>query len=156
MKTNIITLASLIASLSFSSAAEQIKAPNGGRIIDSVKPNAEFVVTAEKKIEIRFLDEAGKVTAPAAQIVTVTTGDRANPTKLAFTRDGDKLVSDKTIPDGQELPVVLQIRAKDGEKPATAKFTLNLAKCATCEHAEYACTCAHAGEEKGHEGHDHK
>lgn len=143
MKTKIIAIAALAASLTFGTAAEKIKAPNGGRIIDSVKPNAEFLVTAEKKVEIRFLDDAGKVVAPAAQVVTVTMGDRANPTKLAFAKDGDKLVSDKVIPDGKELPVVLQIKTAPDAKSATAKFTLNLAKCATCEHAEYACTCAH-------------
>lgn len=143
MKTRIIAIAALAASLTFGNAAEKIKAPNGGRVIDSLKPNAEFVITADKKIEIRFLDDAGKVVAPAAQVVTVTMGDRANPTKLAFVKDGDKLVSDKTIPDGKELPVVLQIRAAEGGKASTAKFSLNLAKCATCEHAEYACTCAH-------------
>lgn len=155
MKTKIIAIAALVAGLTFANAAEKIKAPNGGRIIDAVEPHAEFLVTPEKKIEIRFLDDAGKVIAPAAQVVTVTMGDRANPTKLAFTKDGDKLVSDKTIPDGKELPVVLQIRTKEGEKAVAEKFTLNLAKCSTCEHAEYACTCAHGGEEKGHEGHGH-
>ena len=113
-------------------------------------------VTTDKKIEIRFLDDAGKVVAPAAQVVTVTMGDRANPTKLAFTKDGDKLVSDKAIPEGKELPVVVQIKTAPDAKSVTAKFSLNLAKCPTCEHAEYACTCAHGGEEKGHEGHDHK
>ncbi len=143
MKTKIIAIATLVASLTFANAAEKIKAPNGGRIIDSVEPHAEFLVTAEKKVEIRFLDASGKVVAPAAQVVTVTMGDRANPTKLAFTKDGDKLVSDKAIPDGKELPVVLQIRAKEGEKAISAKFSLNLAKCSTCSNAEYACTCAH-------------
>ncbi|MDP3851096.1 MAG: hypothetical protein Q8Q59_11370 [Luteolibacter sp.] len=143
MKHKLIALTALLVTLTFANAAEKIKAPNGGRIIDSVEPHAEFVITEDKKIEIRFLDAAGKVVAPAAQVVTVTTGDRADPTKLAFTKDGDKLVSDKVIPDGKELPVVLQIRAKEGGKANTAKFTLNLAKCATCEHAEYACTCAH-------------
>ena len=88
--------------------------------------------------------------------VTVTMGDRANPTKLAFAKDGDKLVSDKTIRDGKELPVVVQIKTAPDAKSATAKFSLNLAKCSSCEHAEYACTCAHGGDEKGHEGHDHK
>jgi hypothetical protein len=141
MKTKIIAL--IIASLTFATAAEKIKAPNGGRIIDTVTPHAEFLVTPDKKIEIRFLDEAGKVIAPAAQVVTVTMGDRAAPTKLAFTKDGDKLISDKTIPDGKELPVVLQIRAKEGEKPVTEKFNLNLAKCPTCSNAEYACACDH-------------
>jgi len=37
---------------------------------------------------------------------------------------------------------------KEGEKAVSSKFTLNLAKCPTCEHLEYACTCDH--------GHDHK
>lgn len=143
MKTKIIAIAALVASLTFATAAEKIKAPNGGRIIDSVKPNAEFLVTAEKKVEIRFLDETGKVVAPAAQVVTVTMGDRANPTKLAFTKDGDKLVSDKTIPDGKELPVVVQIKTTPDAKSTSAKFSLNLAKCSTCSNAEYACACAH-------------
>ena len=155
MKTTIASIAALAASLAFATAAEKIKAPNGGRIIDAVEPHAEFLVTKDKKIEIRFLDDAGKVVAPAAQAVTVTMGDRSAPTKLAFTKDGDKLVSDKTIPEGKELPVVVQIKTTADAKSVTEKFNLNLADCPTCEHAEYACTCAHGGEEKGHEGHKH-
>lgn len=142
MKTHIIALASIVTSLVFANAAE-IKAPNGGRIIDSVTPHAEFLVTPEKKVEIRFLDEAGKVVAPEAQIVTVVMGDRSAPTKLAFTKEGDKLVSDKPVAEGKSLPVVLQIRAKEGDKAVTEKFNLNLANCPTCSHAEYACTCDH-------------
>ena len=155
MKTKIIAIAALVASFTFATAAEKIKAPNGGRIIDSVEPHAEFLITKDKKVEVRFLDDAGKVVALAAQTVTVTMGDRAAPTKLAFTKDGDKLVSDKVIPEGKELPVVLQIKVTPEAKTVTEKFNLNLAKCPTCEHGEYACTCAHGGEEIGHEGHDH-
>ncbi len=44
---------------------------------------------------------------------------------------------------GKELPVVLQIRAKEGDKAITAKFNLNMANCPECSHAEYACTCDH-------------
>lgn len=154
MKTRIIAL--IIASIGFAHAAEKIKAPNGGRVIDAVTPHAEFVVTKDKKVEVRFLDEAGKVIAPAAQVVTVTMGDRSAPTKLAFTKDGDKLVSDKVIPDGKDLPVVLQIKATADSKAVSEKFNLNLAKCPTCSNAEYACTCDHGGADKGHEGHDHK
>ena len=58
MKTNIIALAALISGLTFASTAEKMKAPNGGRIIDTIKPHAEFVINADKKIEIRFLDGA--------------------------------------------------------------------------------------------------
>ena len=151
MKTNIIAIAALAASITLAAAAEKIKAPNGGRVIDTVDPHAEFLVTAGKKVEIRFMDDAGKVVAPAAQVVTVTMGDRANPTKLTFAREGDKLVSDKTIPEGNELPVVVQFKMTPETRTTNAKFTLNLNKCPTCEHAEYACTCAH-----GDSGHDHK
>ena len=154
MKTRIIAL--IIASLTFANAAEKIKAPNGGRIINAVEPRAEFLVTADKKVEIRFLAADGKVIAPAAQVVTVAMGDRAAPTKLAFTKDGDKLVSDKVIPEGKGLPVVLQIKTTPEAKTVTEKFTLNMADCPTCSNAEYACTCDHGGAEKGHEGHDHK
>ncbi len=159
MKTRIATLAALVASLTLAHAAEKTKAPNGGRIVDAVTPHAEFVVTTGKKVEVRFLDEAGKVIAPAGQVVTVTMGERANPTKLAFAQEGDKLVSDKVIPDGKELPVVLQIRAKEGEKAVTEKFNLNLATCPECKLAEYACACDHAAEKKPHDhkdGADHK
>jgi len=143
MKTRVIAIAALIAGLTFANAAEKVKAPNGGRIIDAVTPNAEFLVTKDKKVEVRFLDAAGKVVAPAAQTVTVTMGDRAAPTKLAFTKDGDKLFSDQAIPAGKELPVVVQIKSAPDAKPVYAKFILNLATCPTCSNAEYACACDH-------------
>ena len=141
MKTKVIAL--VIASLTFAHAAEKLKAPNNGRIINTVTPHAEFLVNPEKKLEVRFLDAAGKVIAPAAQVVTVTMGERAAPTKLIFTQDGDKLVSDKVIPEGKELPVVLQIKTTPDAKAVSAKFNLNMAKCPTCLNAEYACTCDH-------------
>ena len=164
MKTNTIVFSLLVAALNFSLAGETeaFKAPNGGRLVKSVTPTAEFVVNKEKKIEIRFL-EGGKIVAPAQQIVTVTMGDRAAPTKLTFTADGDKLVSDKAIPKGDNLPVVLQIKSNADAKAVNEKFNLNLGNCPTCSNHEYACACDHsAGGEKhkhhdseGHEGHDH-
>lgn len=156
MKTKIATIATIIASLTFATAAEKIKAPNGGRIIDTVTPNAEFLVTTDKKVEVRFLDDAGKVIAPAAQVVTVTMGDRSAPTKLAFTKDGDKLVSDKVVAEGKSLPVVLQIKVSPDTKSVTEKFNLNMSNCPTCSHLEYACTCDHAKKATGNVGHDHK
>jgi hypothetical protein len=140
MKTKIITL--LLASFALATA-EKLKAPNGGRIITTITPQAEFLINADQKIEVRFLDATGKVISPAAQVVTVTMGDRAAPTKLAFTQEGDKLVSDKTIPAGKELPLVLQIKTTPEAKTVNAKFTLNLATCPECKLQEYACSCEH-------------
>jgi hypothetical protein len=154
MKTKIATIAALVVSFAFATAAEKIKAPNGGRIIANVEPHAEFLVTQDKKIEIRFLDAAGKVIAPAAQVVTVTMGDRSAPTKLAFTQDGDKLVSDKVVAEGKSLPLVLQIKVTPDAKSVSEKFNLNLSPCPDCKVPEYACSC-HGGDEKSSEGHDH-
>ncbi|MES2659718.1 MAG: hypothetical protein V4689_13960 [Verrucomicrobiota bacterium] len=158
MKTKLIAIATIIASLTFATAAEKIKAPNGGRIIATVTPHAEFLLTKDKKVEIRFLDDTGKVIAPAAQTVTVVMGDRANPTKLAFAKDGDKLVSDKAVAEGDNLPVVLQIKTTPDAKAVTAKFNLNMSTCPECKLTEYACACDHATEQKDHkhtEGEDH-
>jgi hypothetical protein len=155
MKIRIVTIAALVASLSFATAAE-FKAPNKGRIIESVEPNAEFVVTKDKKIEIRFLDATGKVIAPATQTASVVMGDRSAPTKLAFTKDGDKLVSDKVVAEGESLPVVLTIKVTPDAKAVTEKFNLALGNCLPCGNAEYACTCDHAKKATGHKGHEHK
>jgi len=122
--------------------------PTGGKLITAVEPHVEFFVNKDKKVEIRFVDDDNKVVAQGPQVVSVTLGDRDKPTRLAFTKDGDKLVSDTVIPEGNNLPTVVQIRAKEGAKPVNEKFNLNLSDCPTCKYKEYACTCAHDHEEK--------
>ncbi|MES2597044.1 MAG: hypothetical protein V4662_16990 [Verrucomicrobiota bacterium] len=157
MKSKFLT-AFLAAALAFTvNAADKDKhdhehaakaGPTGGKLITEVEPHAEFFVNKENKVEIRFVDDDNKIVAPGEQVVNVTLGDRSAPTKLAFTKDGDKLVSDKAIPSGDALPTIVQIRAKEGEKAVTEKFNLNLAQCPSCKYKEYACTCAHGEEEK--------
>jgi hypothetical protein len=122
--------------------------PSGGKLITDVEPHAEFFVTKDRKVEIRFVSEDNKVVAPGEQVISVTLGERSAPTKLAFTKEGDKLVSDKTIPEGNDLPTVVQIKVKAGDKTVSSKFNLNLSKCPTCSNAEYACICAHDHEKK--------
>ena len=122
--------------------------PNGGRLIQTVEPHAEFLVTKERRIEVRFIDDAGKVVAPADQTVTVTMGDRSEPTKLTFTRTGDALISSGPIPDGNDAPTVVQIKVTPEAKTVIAKFNLDLNTCPECQLGEYACICAHAEEKK--------
>lgn len=117
--------------------------PNGGRLLTEVEPHAEFLVTKDKKVEIRFIDDDNKTVDPGTREVTVTLGQRTRPTKLTFKKDGDKLVSDKTVPEGNDYPTVVQIREKAGAKAVNAKFNLNMKDCPTCDHAEYACVCDH-------------
>jgi hypothetical protein len=122
--------------------------PTGGKLITEVEPHVEFFVNKEKKVEIRFVDDDNKVVAIKDQVITATLGDRSKPTKLTFTKDGDKLVSDVKVPDGNDYPtVVTDAKAK----AVNAKFNLNMTKCPSCPNPEYSCTCDH-----DHDGHDHK
>jgi len=122
---------------------KKVAGPNGGRILTTVEPRAEFFVTADRKVQIAFLDQAGKAIAPADQVVTVTTGDRAAPTKLTFAKTGNTLLSTAALPKGNELPTVVQIKPTAAGKTVTEKFNVDLSKCGECKHAEYACICAH-------------
>jgi hypothetical protein len=122
--------------------------PTGGKLITEVEPHVEFFVNKDKKVEIRFIDDDMKVVAPGEQVISVTLGDRSAPTKLSFTKEGNMLVSDKAVPEGNDLPTVVQIKAAPDAKSITEKFNLNLNDCPTCKNKEYACTCAHGEEEK--------
>lgn len=138
--------------------------PTGGKLIAGIEPHAEFFVNADKKVEIRFVDDENKVVAPQEQIVTAIMGDRSSPTRLKFTKDGDKLISDQPIPAGDDFPTVLQVKTNESAKTVTEKFNLKLAKCPTCKNPEYACTCEHGKEaehnhddnHKDGDAHDHK
>jgi hypothetical protein len=159
---SILTIAALAVGLSLSLNAEEkhdhaIKAgPTGGRLITEVEPHVEFFVNKEKKVELRFVNDDMKVVAPAEQVITVTLGERSAPTKLTFTKDGDKLISDKVIPEGNNHPTVVQIKTTAKAKAVLEKFNLNLDKCPTCKYLEYACTCEHAADDhKEGDGHDH-
>ncbi|WP_395730453.1 hypothetical protein [Prosthecobacter sp.] len=152
----LITTTLLALALAFTaSAADKDKhdhetkaGPTGGRLITAVEPHVEFFVNKDKKVEIRFINDDMKVVAPGEQVISVTLGDRSAPTKLSFAKEGDKLISDKAIPEGNDLPTVVQIRAKEGAKAVNEKFNLNLDQCPTCKNKEYACTCAHGDEAK--------
>ena len=57
------------------------------------------------------------------------------------------------LPEGNNLPIVLSIKADAKSKTVREKFNLNLSDCPTCKYKEYACVCEHG--EDSHEGHDH-
>ena len=158
MKSTLLSIAIAAFGLAFTvNAAEkddhdhehETKAgPTGGKLITEVEPHVEFFVNKDNKVEIRFIDDDMKVVAPGEQVISVTLGDRSAPTKLSFTKEGNMLISDKAIPEGENLPTVVQIKTTPDAKAVTEKFNLNLAQCPTCKNKEYACTCAHGEEEE--------
>jgi hypothetical protein len=145
MKKHLLaTLVAVLATAFPLHAAERKAGPNGGRLLTNVQPNAEFLVTASRKVKITFIGADGKIVAPAEQVVTVTTGERSAPVKLSFVKNGDALISEQALPAGEDLPAVVQIKTTPDAKAAVEKFHLNLAICSGCKLAEYACTCDHA------------
>jgi hypothetical protein len=124
-------------------AKKKVAGPNGGRIIASLEPRAEFFVTPDRKVQITFLDKSGKTIPPADQVVTIVAGERMSPTTLTFSKAGNQLVSNVALPKGDDVPAVVQIRPTPGAKAVTEKFNVDLAKCGECKLAEYACICGH-------------
>lgn len=106
------------------------KGPNGGRLIKTVTPAAEAYVGKDRKLRIAFLDENQKPVAPADQVVTASSGERANPVKLTFAKgtgdDANVLVADKVLPDGAHVAVVLQIKVTPDAKTVTERFEVHL------------------------------
>lgn len=120
--------------------------PNGGRVIRSVEPHLEFLVTKDRKVEIIALTEDLKPAKLSGQVIAVTAGERSKPTKLELKEEGGKLVSANTLPEGDDFPISVSIKKNAGAKAVYEKFNLDLGKCPTCKYQEYACICAHADE----------
>lgn len=157
MKTPIkITITGVIAIAFITVVAEEtvkhIKTPgpNGGRLLTKVDPQLEFKVTDDRKVKITAVDKEIKPIAIGEQIVRITAGERTNPVRLSFSKEGDTLISDKAFPEGDDFPVVVQIKVKPGEKTIIEKFTMDFSDCPTCDYLEYACICDH------HHGDDHE
>jgi hypothetical protein len=131
---------------------EKMAGPNGGRILTEIEPHLEFFVTKDRKVKISAVDDHGKAIPLAKQSVDVIAGDRKNPIRMKFKKDGNSLVSDKAFPEGNDFPVIVSIKVSEDAKKVREKFNLNLRDCPTCDYLEYACTCDHGHD---HEGHDH-
>jgi hypothetical protein len=107
------------------------KGPNGGHVVES-KAGFAFEITVDKdrKARVVFLDKELKAAALAAQSLSGIAGERSAPVKLAFTKgkdaDANVLVSDKALPAGAHVPMVLVIKATADAKAVTERFELHL------------------------------
>ena len=126
---------------------DAVAGPNGGRVITSVEPHLEFLVTADRKVHITALDDDFKPTTLGDQTVRAVGGSRSKPTRLNFVKQGTIFVSDGALPDGNDFPMVVQIKPSPDEKTVIEKFNLNLNNCPTCKLKEYACICEHGHDE---------
>jgi hypothetical protein len=122
---------------------KKLAGPNGGRVITVVEPHLEFYVTKDRKVEITALTDDLKPAKLGGQVIAVTAGDRSKPTKIEFKEEGGRLLSTNTLPDGNDYPVVVSVKADANARAVYGRFYLNIVECPGCKHAEYACICAH-------------
>lgn len=107
------------------------KGPNGGQVIES-KAGFSFEVTVDKdrKARIVFLDKELKPIDLAQQTITGIAGERSAPTKLTFAKgeekDANVLISDKPLPAGAHVAMILSIKTTPDAKTATERFELHL------------------------------
>ncbi len=118
-------------------------APNGGRLITQVEPHAEFFVTADRFVQITFVNEGGEAIAPEGQVVSLFGGERSNPIKLTFAPVNGVLRSTAALPEQPNMPIILSIKSTPESATVREKFYLNQSMCGSCDYQEYACICGH-------------
>jgi hypothetical protein len=103
--------------------------PNGGHVIAS-KAGFSFEVTVDKerKARVVFLDKDNNPVALESQTITGIAGERSAPTKLVFAKgsDANAFVSDKPLPAGAHIPMILMIKTAPDAKAVTERFELHL------------------------------
>jgi len=125
--------------------AKKIAGPNGGKVITVIEPHAEFFVTPDRKIRITFLSDDNKPAAVAQQSVSIIVGSRSAPVALSLVKeaDGMSLLSETTLPEGNNIDTYVTFKLTPDAKLLRSKFILNMSDCPNCDYLEYACTCDH-------------
>lgn len=117
--------------------------PNGGRLITTVEPHFEFLVTPERFVQITFLGHDGTVIPVTDQDLSAIGGDRSAPTKVQFVKKEGRLISTEALPEMKSMPIILRIKATPEAKSVRETFYLNMSECPSCDYKEYACVCGH-------------
>ena len=117
--------------------------PNGGRLLEGTDPSVELLVMDDRKVQLTLVGDDGKVIVPGTEVVTLTTGDRSAPTKLAFAVEGNAFISNAALPEGDDLATVIDLKATPDATAKYARVQLNLKDCPTCDSLEYVCQCDH-------------
>jgi hypothetical protein len=107
------------------------KGPNGGHVIESKAGfSIEVTVDKERKARVIFLDKENKAVALGEQSITGIAGERSAPTKIAFAKgketDANVLISDKPLPAGAHVAIILTIKTTPDAKAVTERFELHL------------------------------
>lgn len=141
MKTKLLLTLLALSSAVCLHAAKVTAGPKGGRLLDATPLKAEFLVTAERRVEVTFYDDHDNPILPGAQVVAVNAEPSGGRVALEMEKTATHFASKTALPAGEPYRVVVQIRATPDAKPQNFRLDLNLATCGECQRKEYACTC---------------
>lgn len=141
MKTKTVLIAFLLALTTAFAGEKTVAGPKGGRMLMAETFRAEFFVTAERRVEVSFYDQAGQLVAPGAASVAVTAETASGRVAMPLVPKDSMLVSADPLPSGYPYRVVVQVRPAPETRPSNFRIELNLNACGGCQYAEYACTC---------------
>jgi len=106
------------------------KGPNGGHLVESKTFTVEVSVDKERKARLVFVDKDNKALPLELQVVTGSSGERSAPVKLTFAKgkdaDANVLISDKALPAGAHVPMILVVKTTADAKAVTERFELHL------------------------------
>ncbi|HEX2862511.1 MAG TPA: hypothetical protein VHN79_12770 [Lacunisphaera sp.] len=122
-------------------AAKIAGGPKGGRLLDATPLKAEFFVTPDRRAEVIFYDDHANPILPGDQSVVVIAEPAGGRLTLNLEKTATGFLSATPLPAGEPYRIVVQIRSTRGATPQNFRVDLNLATCAECQRAEYACTC---------------
>lgn len=102
--------------------------PNGGHVVQSAGLfSFEVVVDKQRKARITMLDDHGHAKAADGVEISGIAGERSAPVKLTFAMgEGGVLVSDKVLPPGAHIPMILVVKSGPDAKPVTERFELHV------------------------------
>jgi hypothetical protein len=140
--TSLLSFVALLGTIVSLHAETVVAGPKGGRLLAAEPHQAEFFVTADRKVEITFYDAALTPVAPGEQTVTLFAEPATGRVQLPLQPTPTGFVSTTPLPvSAAPYRIVVQTRAAPVAKPKNFRIDLELATCAECGHAEYACTC---------------
>lgn len=150
MKKHILSAIALIVTSAAALAHAELEfGPNGGRLVEFASADglhAEVSLKGDKFV-VGLYDEKAKKAVPVdAQTLSVTVGDRKNPTKVAVEKSKDGFTFEK--PAGDDFWVIMQIRKSENAKARTARLHYEAKLCPECKKAEWLCACREEDEKK--------
>ena len=77
------------------------------RSLITLEPQIEFFITKERKLRITLLDLGDELATTANQPLSVMTGNSKEPVTLTFSREGNVLLSQQSLPAGDNSPMAV-------------------------------------------------